>query len=76
MAWVSRPPGQLLLLSVFGLILREIYSAGELFGRNDWSQIMLAIVVCAWAGPYRRQALAVSTVALLLSSTPIQRVRC
>ena len=66
MAWVSRPPGQLLLLSVFGLIFREIYSAGELFGRNDWSQIMLAVVVCAWAGPYRRQALAVGTVVLLL----------
>ena len=66
LAWAGRPAGQLLIMLVFALIFREIYTAGELFGCNHWSQIVVAVAVCAWSGRYRRLALGLSTLVLLV----------
>lgn len=65
-AWACKPVGKVLLLLIFGWIFRDIYSASDLFGRNRWWQIMLAVTLCAWAGSYRRQVLALTTLVLLL----------
>ena len=65
-AWACKPLGKVLLLLSFGWIFRDLSLAGELLGRNDWSQIMVAVTLCSWAGPYRLQVLALSTLVLLV----------
>lgn len=63
--WAQKPLGKLVLLVVFGWFFQSVYSANQVLGRNSWPQIMAAVTVSALAGRYRRQALAVTTLALL-----------
>jgi hypothetical protein len=64
--WAGRWPGQVIMFGLFGWIFRDIYIVSQPLGRAGWLPIVLASLLCALAGAYRRQVLAVTTLVLLL----------